>query len=109
MDKEISLVIEEQTEDVLDERCGDQERSFERSVNIPVPPNMEKITRFGEQVVVVSVPLILKEIVVVASLVPQEHISERICEQIVEVPVPQVVEQLTAQAKTKSVWNFRML
>ena len=30
----------------------------------------------------------------VFGIVPQEHESERICEQIVDVPVPQVVEQL---------------
>ena len=41
--------------------------------------------------------LVLKENVEVVSLAPQGHISERICDQIVEDPVPPVVEQFVAR------------
>ena len=46
--------------------------------------------------------LILEEIVEVVRLVPQEQMSERICEQVVEVPVPQVAEKLIGVPKIAS-------
>ena len=41
-----------------------------------------------------NVPQVMKEIGEVVRLIPQERISERIAEQIVDIPVPQIVEEI---------------
>ena len=47
-----------------------------------------------QQLVAVPIPPIIEATVEEVKVVPQEHLSESICGQIVDVPVPQVVEQL---------------
>ena len=41
-----------------------------------------------------NVPQVMKEIGEVVRLIPQERMSERIVEQIVDIPVPQIVEEI---------------
>ena len=57
--------------------------------------------RLAQHIVDVLVPLITEEIVKVVKTVLQEQISERICQQIDDVFVSQVVEQVTGLARER--------
>ena len=66
------------------------------------------VARFAENVVAVTVPLIFKANVEVARVAPHGQISERICEQFVEVPVQQVAEQIVGVPKSVDITQKRV-
>ena len=58
--------------------------------------------RVSERIVVLLVPLVVEENFKVVKAVLQEQISERICKQIMDAHVSQVVEQVAGVLKTSS-------